>query len=227
MSENTPLTSGVSPKNKYLQTIDVKKNQQWTLAEERLLDNYIEKSKGYKFIYNECYNYYYKLANMMLLLIIVLPALIAVLNTMSSIVKNYKFHIQITTIILGFLVTILGSIYKQYKLSEVLPQYEELCKSFGKYADNLETVLTFPASARPNPIQTIIMAKSDYDNFIEKEMFIPEHIIKRYVQKYEGRATLLDLTGDMESTINKRRINDLIEGNSVLKNLVEHLREDV
>jgi hypothetical protein len=221
LSEQSHL---LAPTSKYLQKIDIKKNAQWTLTEEKLLDTYIEKSKGYKYIYNECYNYYYNISNTILILMIILPAILTILNTTSTIAKKYKTHIQIISIFISFLMTILGSIYKQYKFSEKLPQYEDLCKSFGKYIENLETVLSFPAGARPNPIQAIIMAKSDYDNFIEKEMFMPEHIIKKYIHKYEGRATLLDLTGDMY--VNKRKINDLIRNNDALQKLVDHLQQE-
>jgi hypothetical protein len=208
-------------------------NPNWALRDERIIRNYIQKAKGYRYLYNKTYYYYYWYHQ-----IITIPlALSATLLTGVQVLSTALFdpenalQSQIFNIITTIL-TFITSTYIGFELKFNFIGKAKACKSmasdFDEYQQELHLVLSLAPDLRANPMYVINNAQIEYHKLAANdEITIPKKIIEEYVLRFKDKYALVDIADDFDDFSDTKEFYSMsLQKNNILKKFVHNIQNE-
>lgn len=218
---------------RYINTGALTGPAQWSLTEEDTVQKYIDKARGYQYLYNKTF-YYYRFYHFLITIPLAIASTLSVaLQTVFStiIVTNQadqptQYHLIST--ILSAIVSLLTYVHMQFNFDHSASYCKDLAIQYSNFADELEAMLSFPREYRANPVQVITSIQADYKKILKvsEPINIPRYILEKYVCLYHDKATLADIVGDFGiHTENGQMYSTVLQKNKVLANFVNKIRD--
>jgi hypothetical protein len=203
----------------------------WTLRDEKIIRNFIQKAKGYRYLYNKTYFNYlwwhrfitYPLGASAVLLSGVQVLSAALFNPANS-YQNQVFNI-ITTIL-----TFITSTYLGFQLTfnyiGTANNCKDMASDFDSFQQELQLVLSLSRELRANPMYVINNAQMEYNKLAKNDdVTIPQKIIDEYVRRFKDKYTLVDIADDFdEFSDNKELYTQSLQKNNILRKFVDNIQ---
>lgn len=224
-------TSGDSPQEqrndggntmmKYINSATSSMPLKWTRADERTVDIYIKKARGYKAVYNGSYfeyNFYYKL---ILYPLVVVSCLSIGFNLVSATLANSGYTsdsnvLSIITACISGAAGVLTWLNSKTNYNNISKGCRDAGVAFSDFADELTTLIILPRERRANPYHVISSIQTDYKKMVKmySKYQIPSSVYRKLEAKHDAGTIILDVMDN----VNYDGIN--IHNKSIEKNMI-------
>lgn len=217
---------------KYLDSGSVVKPAKWSKSDETSVKRYVKMALGYKILYHRTYimyDKYYKFITWPLILFtccsLALQTIFATLISTCSGQPNDNMFSIITTCV-SVCVSILTYLQAKTSYDSSAKDCRKAASAFSEFADDLNTLLSFPRKNRANPHIVITMIHGDYKKLIKtySEYPIPESIYKQFAKQNKNDGIIFDII-DNTNVDNFDLYNGNIEKNLVIDKFIESLKQ--
>jgi len=174
---------------------DEKKNIEWNSQFEKLLEVWMQKAYGYRWIHDRCSKFYRKKHRLVsiptLLLSTISSAVSFSTSDGSSLLGHFQSGITITA-------TILIAMQNYLKFQSEFEKHLLLSYSFATYYREIQSTLVMPKAYRDDPIDIINNKRLEYDRLLNNQVHIPNAILKEYTDKFKGKIILIDIANGFD-----------------------------
>lgn len=188
--------------SKYININSLTGKVKWSMSDDNIVKNFMEKAMAYKVLYNRAYFHYRtcdKFLKWPLAILsccsLLLQAVFATLLTSDSLSHNGQL---IFAIIIACLTGIVTSI-TYWRSRESYDNSADGCRkaaiAFSEFADQLNTILSINKEHRTNPLEVINAMQYDYRKIrkLHTEFVIPSRIYKKFINKHTNQSLIMDI----------------------------------
>jgi hypothetical protein len=206
-STNDNLDKSISPADvitnniiRYTNIHAMDGSAKWSTSEEKTIQKYIDKSRGYQYLYNKTF-YYYQYYHLLLTIPLAVISTLSIgsqtiFSTISATNTSDQQSIyNIIGTILSVCVSFLTYLHMRFDFNGISTTCKSMASQFSNFADELEAILSFPREYRANPFQIITSIQTDYKKLtkLSENLIIPQKILEEYIAKHKDKVTLIDI----------------------------------
>jgi hypothetical protein len=169
-------------------------NVAWNNQFEDLLETWMHKAYGYRWLHDTCSKYYRKKNRMISIPTLLLSTVMSAVSFSSSgsesdesqLMAYFQSGLSVTA-------TILIAMQNFLKFQSEYEKHALLSQSFSTYYREIQSTLVMPREYRDNPIEIINNKRLEYDRLLNNQVHIPNSILNDYIEKFKGKMVLIDL----------------------------------
>jgi hypothetical protein len=160
----------------------------WNSDHEKLFSNICNFAQQKSLIHIQAYTYYFKWDVFFQIQIILLSAIAGTFSFLTGYFPNNKTLLVVIGGFLSYYITIISSIYKYFKISQLLEQHISAHKSWQKLYNNIKVELDLNNINRTSVNDFQLTISCEYNRLNEISPIIPLHLIKHFESK--NRTTI-------------------------------------
>jgi hypothetical protein len=169
-------------------------NVAWNNQFEDLLETWMHKAYGYRWLHDTCSKFYRKRNRIISIPTLLLSTIMSAVSFSSSgsnsdeseLMAYFQSGLSVTA-------TILIAMQNFLKFQSEYEKHTMLSQSFATYYREIQSTLVMPREYRDNPIEIINNKRLEYDRLLNNQVHIPNAILNKYIEKFSGKMVLIDL----------------------------------
>lgn len=166
----------------------------WNNQFEDLLETWMHKAYGYRWIHDTCSKFYRKKNRLISIPTLLLSTVMSAVSFSSSgssdpesqLMGYFQSGLSVAS-------TILIAMQNFLKFESEFEKHTILSQSFSTYYREIQSILVMPREYRDNPIEIINNKRLEYDRLLNNQVHIPNSILNQYIEKFKGKMVLIDL----------------------------------
>ena len=166
----------------------------WNNQFEDLLETWMHKAYGYRWIHDTCSKFYRKKNRLISIPTLLLSTVMSAVSFSSSgssdpesqLMGYFQSGLSVAS-------TILIAMQNFLKFESEFEKHAILSQAFSTYYREIQSILVMPREYRDNPIEIINNKRLEYDRLLNNQVHIPNSILNQYIEKFKGKMVLIDL----------------------------------
>ena len=187
----------------------------WNKQFEDLLETWMHKAYGYRWIHDTCSKFYRKKNRMISIPTLLLSTVMSAVSFSSSgssdpesqLMGYFQSGLSVAS-------TILIAMQNFLKFESEFEKHAILSQAFSTYYREIQSILVMPREYRDNPIEIINNKRLEYDRLLNNQVHIPNAILNQYIEKFKGKMVLIDLANGFHFRDTKNAQTDVNSTNT-------------